>query len=67
MTVIRGIDKLRVARYNRGMENIVTTSAVCLFPLLMLVRELSNNYTPELSNNYLPLVQKLVPSCPTIS
>jgi hypothetical protein len=66
MAVIRGIDKLRAARYNRGMKNTRTTTD-SIFPILMLMRELSNNYTPELSNNYLPLVQQLVPSCPTIS
>jgi hypothetical protein len=67
MAVTQGIDRLRTARYNRGMENILTTSAVCLFPLLMLVRELFRNYTPELFDNSFRLVQKLSPSCSGIS
>lgn len=66
MAVTQGIDRLRTARYNRGMKNTRTTTD-SIFPILMLMRELSNNYTPELFDNSFRLVQKLSPSCSGIS
>jgi hypothetical protein len=42
MAVIRGIDRVRRARYDRGKKNILATS-ILIFPVLMLVRELFRN------------------------